>query len=125
MHLIKKFRIEYLIIILCIIVTFLAKVDRIPSVLKDAFLLFSSFYFFPIRLIIKKSSKQKLISDILISFSLIIVLVKSYKEIELVSLIFTILNIALLMYFGFSSNTNVNYRYTLICHFFILLILAL
>ena len=110
------------IVLLCLVIVFLAKVEFVPNYVSVVSLIVSSFYFFPTKLLVKKLNLIDLISDILIFFSLNVSVLIIYKQFEVLSLIFSLLNFIFLTgcIFVFSEKVKETYRSLILIHFIII-----
>ncbi len=110
------------IVLLCLLIIFLAKVEFVPNYILVPILLISSLYFFPTKLLLKKINKIELLSDILIFFSLNVSVLLLYTELKIISLIFVILNFLFLIgcVFVFSERIKDTYRSLILIHFVII-----
>ena len=121
----KKFIIINIgLVTFCLLVFFLNSNDIISNFITCMFFLISALYFFPIKFLINNQKSIEVVSDILISFTLCISCLLLFKEINLIAIIFTIINFIFLLccLFFFSNQVKEKYKTIAILHFVIMII---
>lgn len=116
-----------------IVLLFLSVKSVLPSFYAVFSILLLSFYFFPIKYLFnsfKIDYSIHLISDIIISISLVILIVAYYLDYSrIITLVFNILNFGYLVFFVFRSNQlDINkyiYRKVVINHLLVLFLLVM
>jgi hypothetical protein len=114
-------------IAICLIL-FLSIKAVIPNFLSVFAILLMSFYFFPIKLILNKVkdfNKQNILSDIIISTSLILLIVGLYLDSNFMSIIFTFINFIFLVYIVFYGQNLTEYRKIILNHLLIIFLLQM
>lgn len=112
---------------------FMSLKSGLPSIYTVFTILILSFYFFPIKYLLKSFKidySVHLISDIIISISLLILIIAYYMDSSrIITLIFNVLNFGFLVFFVFKSNSlNINrlvHRKVVINHLLTLILLTM
>jgi hypothetical protein len=125
--------IENSLLLLLTILLFLAVKSVIPKYFIFIGIISLSIYFFPIKLLTNKTkefSKLYIVSDIIISISLVLLIVGFYLENKLIISLFGFLNFIFLVFFAFqyatnSENNKLIYRKIIINHLLIVFLLQM
>jgi hypothetical protein len=121
-------KIETSILLAICLILFLSIKAVIPNFLSVFAILLMSFYFFPIKLILNKVkdfNKQNILSDIIISTSLILLIVGLYLDSNFMSIIFTFINFIFLVYIVFYGQNLTEYRKIILNHLLIIFLLQM
>ncbi len=117
----KIFKIDLAILIIGVFLVFFTQQDETPKVVTTIVLILFSFYFFPSKLLMFKENKFKTISNIIISATFAIGVIFLFKEVRVLGIIFSFLNIGYLLYLGyFVSNEKLGnniYKSIIVLHF--------
>ncbi|TXD80826.1 hypothetical protein ESY86_17455 [Subsaximicrobium wynnwilliamsii] len=121
-------KIETSILLAICLVLFLSIKAVIPNFLSVFVILLMSFYFFPVKLILNKVkdfNKQNILSDIIISTSLILLIVGIYLDSDFMSIIFTFINFIFLIYIVFNGQNLSEYRKIILNHLLVIFLLQM
>lgn len=121
-------KIETSILLVTCLVLFLSIKSVIPNFLSVLLLLLISFYFFPIKLIlnkVKSFDKQNILSDVIISTSLILLIIGIYLNNNFMSILFTFVNFIFLVYIAFYGKNLTEYRKIILNHLLIIFLLQM
>lgn len=116
-------KLDVILIVVGILLVFLNKMENLPSILVVLFLIIASLYFFPVKLILNNKEPYEVVSDLLISTTLIFAIVLKYTDFRYVAPILGLLNFGYIIYYVFfvlnKKNLGNIHRMVILSHFLV------
>lgn len=121
-------KVETTVLLAICLLLFLSIKDVIPNFLSVFILVLISFYFFPIKLLlnkVKSFDKLNILSDVIISISLVLLIIGIYLNSNYATILFTFINFFFLVYVAFYGKDLTDYRKIIINHLLIIFLLQM
>ena len=113
--------IDLLLLIISIILIFISKKEYIPTFFTLIFLILSSLYFFPIKLLISSKDKYINVSTTIIGLILSLSAVQLNKDLDVLPLTLVIVNFIYLVFLAYLNNKTYShekkYNWIILFHF--------